>query len=325
MTQEMQGVEADFARILVATDLSRASERARDYALALGAPGGRLTLVYAHVLPLPDWPDPVYVPDWMPAEPSLRGEMLERLRLFAAPARAAGHQVDVVLEEGNPADVILEVADSLRPDLIAMGTHGRRRFERWVMGSTAERVLRLAPAPVLTVSAQGPRRRSAVGHVLCAVGLGPGLAETIGYASALARRHGSALTVLYVVENGLANMWMELAPQPHSSAAWLKGRASHRLQIALTSAAPQLAAETVVRVGHPAEEILRLASERDTDLIVMGVHDRPPTDAGFFGSTADKVVRDASCGVLTVRRALRGPRPIRAEQGQVSAYEHSVS
>ena len=144
-------------KILVGTDFSEASVRARDYALNLAAPGATMTFVHAHLLPLPEWPEPPYVPDWMPAEPSVREQTLERLRLFAAPARAVGLSVEVVLEEGLPADVILARAETLKPDLIALGTHGRRGFERWVMGSTAERVVRLANVPVLSVPIQASK------------------------------------------------------------------------------------------------------------------------------------------------------------------------
>src|SRR5262245_29963647 len=139
-------------RILVATDFSAASARARDYAVALAEPGASLTVVHAHPLPLPDRPEAANVPTWMPAEPSVREAMLRRLAAFAGPARAAGLFVDTVLEEGFPADVILAQSARAQPDLIAMGTHGRSGFERWTMGSVAERVARLACSPVLTVS-----------------------------------------------------------------------------------------------------------------------------------------------------------------------------
>jgi nucleotide-binding universal stress UspA family protein len=313
MTQgSRDGCHHPLRKIVVATDFSGASERARDCAVSLAAPGATLTLVHAHLLPLPDWPEPAYVPDWMPAEPSLREEILERLRLFAAPARAAGLRVETALQEGLAADVILAESARIRPDLIALGTHGRRSFERWVMGSVAERVVRLAPAPVLTVAAQGLAPRPRLRQLLCPLDLEGG-SETLRFASALARGCGSSLVVLHVVDSGLG----------HSAPGWLERQARERLAQAVEAAAEGLQAEVVVRVGPPSREILQAALEREVDAIVMGVHDRCQADRGFFGSTADHVVRDARCGVITVRSAV-GPRSAATREARTGVVGQKV-
>ena len=54
--------------------------------------------------------------------------------------------------------------------------------------------------------------------------------------------------------------------------------------------------------GKPWREVLRIAAERQSELIVMGVHGRGAADLLFFGSTAQHVVREATCPVLTLRR-----------------------
>jgi nucleotide-binding universal stress UspA family protein len=59
--------------------------------------------------------------------------------------------------------------------------------------------------------------------------------------------------------------------------------------------------EELVTVGRPHEEIVRLARDRDADLIVMGVHGRSALNLALFGSTVNQVVRHASCPVVTVR------------------------
>jgi nucleotide-binding universal stress UspA family protein len=276
-------------KILVATDFSAASARARDYALALAAPGAQLTFVHAHPLPLPDRPEPAYVPDWMPDGPSVREEALERLEEFEAPARAAGLCVESVLQEGLPAEVILAQAAALRPDLIALGTHGRQSFERLVMGSTAERVVRLAQVPVLTVSAKDGAGAPRLREILCAVGLDQGSA-TLAFASELARRTGCALSVLHVLETALGQ-----TPED-----WLERRAHERLSEALRDAGG-LPGQPLVRSGRPSREILKAARERRVDVIVMGVHDACAPELGFIGSTANQIVRQAGCGVITVR------------------------
>ncbi len=280
-------------RVLVATDFSEASCRARDYAIALAAPGGSLTVLHVTVLPVPDRPEPAYVPDWMPPEPSLREELAERVRQFAAPACAAGLRVETLTEDGAPAHAILKRAAALRPDLIAMGTHGRRGFEDWMIGSTAERVVRLAPVPVLTVSCRVRRAGYGIRGVLCP--LGPeGGSETLALADAPARRCGSTLTVMHVVDRGGRG----------SSDRWQQ-EAEARLKERMADLNRDVPAQTLVQIGRPSRRIVDMAQGHPVDLVVMGIHDGWwwSSDRGFLGSTADRVIRAAPCAVVTVRRA----------------------
>jgi nucleotide-binding universal stress UspA family protein len=59
--------------------------------------------------------------------------------------------------------------------------------------------------------------------------------------------------------------------------------------------------ETIMAAGTPYPEILRLAAEKHSELIVLGIHGRNAADLLFFGSTANHVVRRATCPVLTIR------------------------
>ena len=65
--------------------------------------------------------------------------------------RLAGVECEILIEQGNPADVILTMEKTVAPDLVVMATHGRRGLTRLVMGSVAERVVRESITPVLTV------------------------------------------------------------------------------------------------------------------------------------------------------------------------------
>jgi nucleotide-binding universal stress UspA family protein len=65
----------------------------------------------------------------------------------------AGEDAEVHVSEGLPTDAICRVASRLHADLIVMGTHGREGLSHLLLGSVAERTLRRAPCPVLTVRA----------------------------------------------------------------------------------------------------------------------------------------------------------------------------
>ena len=65
---------------------------------------------------------------------------------------------DVEVAVGHPADTIVRVAQERGADLIVMGTHGRTGLQHVLLGSVAEKVVRLAPCPVLTVRDKNPGR-----------------------------------------------------------------------------------------------------------------------------------------------------------------------
>jgi nucleotide-binding universal stress UspA family protein len=140
-------------RILVPTDFSPTADAALDYAFVLAERFGA-SVELLHVL------DDPFVTDGMAAEayiseaPALRTAMLqdarERLRHRAA-AREAIPQITTEVLFGHGARTIAEYAAERGVDLLVMGTHGRTGFAHLLLGSVAERLVRIAPCPVLTV------------------------------------------------------------------------------------------------------------------------------------------------------------------------------
>lgn len=147
-------------RILVPTDFSPTADAALDYAFGL-AEKFDASLQLLHVL------DDPFVFEGMSAEayiseaPVLRTAMLEdareRLRHRAAPRGGVPVETEVLF--GHGARTIAEYAAERGIDLIVMGTHGRTGFAHFMVGSVAERLVRIAPCPVLTV-----RHPDAKGH-----------------------------------------------------------------------------------------------------------------------------------------------------------------
>jgi len=147
-----------FKTILVATDFSQASEHALAYAQALATSFGS-TLHLLHVVP-----DPVLASAWSEAYAydltalgeSLRSEAEQQLTERAKSIRDVAVTTEALV--GSPAGTIAGTAAERGVDLIVMGTHGRSGFSHLFMGSVAERVLRSAPCPVLTVREPGRRK-----------------------------------------------------------------------------------------------------------------------------------------------------------------------
>lgn len=137
-----------YRAILVPTDGSRGSDAATDHALDLAATTGATV----HALSVVEDPGGVSAL----AREDVRGRLRERAERLVGSVCARADDRDVPCEtavvEGSPADAIVEYARESDVDLVVLGTHGRSGLRRYLLGSVAERVVRTAPAPVLTLS-----------------------------------------------------------------------------------------------------------------------------------------------------------------------------
>jgi nucleotide-binding universal stress UspA family protein len=145
-----------FRKILVANDLSEASRPALVAGLTLArvlSAEAAVLYVSVPVYPVNHW----YVPQIGDEVATLnalaqREEAAARAKLESdVRAAAGGGSAEIVLRTGQPADVILEVAEERGVDLVVVGTHGRSGVERLLLGSVAEKVSRKARCAVLTV------------------------------------------------------------------------------------------------------------------------------------------------------------------------------
>jgi len=140
-----------FETIVVPTDFSPAAEKALELAAQLARQAGpaKLLLVNAYAVPLELEALAIYgakqVYEELASESDKQlKEILERLRKEGVSAESMGNH-------GRPEDVIVELARERKADLIVMGTHGRTGLPHVLLGSVAERVIRNAPCPVITV------------------------------------------------------------------------------------------------------------------------------------------------------------------------------
>ena len=305
----------EIKRILCPIDFSDHSRHALDHAVAM-AKWYDSTITLLHVSTLV--PVAAYAPGtpMLPSAiltPADRNEILASMKRFAEEEGAGGLPLEMEISEGNTVDEILARAGAMSSDLIVMGTHGRAGFERLVLGSVTEKVLRKATCPVLSVPRHAkdavPLPPVLFKNILCAIDFSACSTNALNYAMSLAQEADAHLTVLHV---------LELLPElPYSSTEAVRSWPQHvteyiaeveqdrreRLEAAVPeSVRAYCAVETMMANGTPYHEVLRVAAEQQSDLIVVGIHGRSATDLLFFGSTAQHVVRQATCPVLTLRR-----------------------
>lgn len=137
-------------RIVCPTDFSPTAAHAVDYAAEMARTfGAELTLL--HVVPEMNYPLRSF--GMASAFPHLREELHKRAddELQKEKARIQNAKVNTVLRDGEAHTLVLECAKSMGADLIVMGTHGHTGIRHALLGSTAEKVVRLSECPVLTV------------------------------------------------------------------------------------------------------------------------------------------------------------------------------
>lgn len=150
--------------ILIPLDQSALAETALDYAPRLLEPGGQITLLT--VLVPPDLSigtlygaegaahSVMDIQSYESVERQIRVQAEEYLRGISKWLASTGARVELVVQVGRDADVIVEYARDLGVDAIVMATHGRSGISRWLLGSVTQKVLQAAPCPVVVIPNQ---------------------------------------------------------------------------------------------------------------------------------------------------------------------------
>jgi nucleotide-binding universal stress UspA family protein len=145
-----------FYRVIVPTDFSSCSQEAWALAQRLaGALGSELVLVHVLVEAPLYGEGPFTIDRTRRVFAAARKWVTETLEKWEADAKGKGLNVRTVLRDGTPYREIVDLATDERADLVIIGTHGRGGVNRALLGSVADRVVRLAPCPVLTVREPG--------------------------------------------------------------------------------------------------------------------------------------------------------------------------
>ena len=140
-------------RILCASNFSKTSGKALISAIDLAkANRARLTILQAYVPIVPLVPEQyIESSTWERVDTETRRWAERQVEKLADKARKHGLHASALMVTGDPAQQIVRMARSKRADLIVVGTHGRRGFSKFFLGSVAERVIATASCPVMTV------------------------------------------------------------------------------------------------------------------------------------------------------------------------------
>jgi nucleotide-binding universal stress UspA family protein len=280
-------------RILVATDFSDGARAALDSALGIARRyQSKVSLV--HVIPVLQYVSPE---DSEKAIQQARKFAAQEMRRLVREADCDGMVHEEILYGGGVWPLLQEYVKGHDIDLVVLGTHGRTATKKQLLGPIAEEIFRLAECPILTVGTPSEKPALAIDgvrRILYATNFKPHSERAEAFARLIGREYGAKLTVLHVVE--------EESDSSQGSRGIIGDFMIRRMRKGLpASCAGNYEPEFQVRFGDPGDQILSVAREQHSDLIILGLRGGIHTAGQLPSAIAYKLVCQAACPVLTTR------------------------
>ena len=206
---------------------------------------------------------------------------------------------------------ILRYADASDPDIIVLGTHGRRGFRRMIAGSVGMEVARRALRPTLLCPGDVRTKPEDLRtRILVPVDFSEHSLLSLAYARRLVGAAGGTVDVLHVLEQPSFPSFYKASIELHIGSTDELIEPARRELEAVSRSVDDLDINTrvEVRYGHVADEILRYAEEIDATLLVVSTHGNTGLTRFFLGSVSDRLIRAAALPVLRVRTLVH-PEP----------------
>jgi len=223
-----------------------------------------------------------------------------------------GSEMTSCVRKGKPFHELARLAGERGADLIVIATRGHTGLKRVWLGSTAERVVRHAPCPVLTVPARRPATRGKgvlpirLKRIVVPIDLSEISVQALPYAAEFAQKFGAEIILLHVMEPQFPPPKVRPV-RPEAIEHDEEGVAENYLKRLRQEVLDEdLRVRTTLRNGAPFHEITRAATSLGADMIILTTHGYTGLKHVALGSTAERVVRHADCPVLVVREMARG-------------------
>jgi len=323
-------------RILAPVDFSDVSEVSCQYALNL-ARAFQAQIHFLHVIQEFSLSARLFFPQRARTEETTerveeeRRRAQGRIQALLERLRPAGVRWECLVEKGEPFVKILQTAESLRPDVVVQGVHGTTGLEMVVLGGTAERVIRHANCPVISLKPQGfpslfDKLLEGIGlagvdrknleeekrvyrfpprKVLCPTDYSEQSRFVLDYAARIARTADAELLVLHATdEEGPEEMASDSGQDPELDrrSAWPALEQMEELIREMAALYEGLRISPRILKSSPTTGIRSVGFEEDVDLVVTAAQEGPLGLGALLGGTvSDRLIRNAPCPVLTVR------------------------
>lgn len=210
-----------------------------------------------------------------------------------------GIEAESIVCEGDPSEIIIDIAQEKDSDLIALGTHGRRGLKKLLMGSVTSKVIVNSPCDVLVVKKSCSECTGKYESILAPFDGSEFSKRALNKACLLSKNDDAVVTVLYVM------------PRYEEMIGFFRTKAIERSMIEeankMLGSAQDLASKhgiilkTEIAEGHADDMIVQTAIRLENDLIVIGSYGWKGISKLIMGSTTERVIMNAACPVLAVR------------------------
>lgn len=297
--------------ILATTDFSDQSLPAVRYALALsGKIGASISLL--HVVELASSLSGMESVVLARTDAEVAALVHTKLEALAQREVKSDGKVTSVVRTGKPFHEIALAASERAADLIVIATHGYTGAKHVLLGSTAERVVRHAPCPVLTIPTRTMPSRTGktppikLKKIVVPIDFSDISEAALPWAAFLAAQFGAELILLHVVEKFPIDYLLGRELTNHTVEPFMKQAEADLAGMAESlSKSARVNVSVVARNGRPYEEICHAAKTLEAGMIVLTTHGHTGLKHVWLGSTAERVVRHAHCPVLVVRELNR--------------------
>jgi nucleotide-binding universal stress UspA family protein len=275
-------------RILCPVDFSPPSLSAANYAIAL-ANNYDAKVHFLHVVSPAIYGADQYAFNVGELITSMEEDAAKEIRKLSRKAQAASVAHSDDLCTGDVEVEIRKAIDKRKPDLLVMGTHGHKGFEKWFVGSVTEQLLRRSPIPLLTIRGTAKKNMPpALKRILVTTDFSEGTDRAIDYAFSLAQESQANITLMHVIDDMIPDPSL---PEP--------------VRAELEKLIPEEAldwcnADIRVESGNPYQVIFDTLRSGKFDLLVMNIHGKGMLDRALLGSTAERLVRTVDCPIMLI-------------------------
>jgi nucleotide-binding universal stress UspA family protein len=207
--------------------------------------------------------------------------------------------IEALVCEGEPHEVVVDIAASKNADLIALGTHGRKGFKKLFMGSVTSRVIASSPCDVLVVNKPCEQCQGKYTSILISYDGSEFSKKSLKHACELAKSDGSEITALYVIPHYEVFITSSMEESMIHDAQKImedakKIASGHGVEIKTEIVEEHVAEKT-------AEKIVETANRLKSNLIIRGPHGWSCINKAMIGSIAEDIIINAPCPVLIIK------------------------
>ena len=283
--------------ILCPVDFFPVSQHAARYAIRL-AKRDNAKLILLHVIePIGPWVPGARDGDLITR--AIKKTASERLLDIANQAKAAQVPVTALVRIGEVVTVIRSVVAKTHANLVVVGTHGRNRVARLLLGSTALHLLRQLRVPVLTIHDVNVNPARQIRHILLITDLLHGTTEAVARAAALATEYGARLTLLHVfhdVQDAISGVYR---------LPLIQGIRRQLKEMVPSEARNTCSINVRILRGRPRRRVLPWLEREKVDLVVMNIHEKTLMDWLMLGSFAGQIISESPVPVMSIPAATR--------------------